>query len=64
MLALRLTEGLKLTDCSHFDIDMNSVIEHCKKIPQKYVNITKDGVSLTREGFLVSNAVIGAILGY
>jgi len=64
MLALRLTEGLKFADCSRFDINMNSVIEHCKKIPQKYVNITKDEVSLTREGFLVSNAVIGAILGY
>ncbi len=64
MLALRLTEGLKFADCSRFGTDMNGIIKRCQKIPQKYVNITNDGVSLTREGFLVSNAVIGTILGY
>lgn len=64
MLVLRLTEGLKSSDCSHFGVDMNTVVERCKRIPKKYVNIKKDGISLTREGFLVSNAVIGAILGY
>lgn len=64
MLALRLTEGLKFSDCSRFGISMNSIVKCCKKIPKKYINITNNGISLTREGFLVSNAVIGAILGY
>ncbi len=64
MLALRLTEGLKLDNCSYFEIDMNKLIERCRKIPAEYVNITDSGISLTRTGFLVSNAVIGKILGY
>lgn len=64
MLALRLTEGLKFSDCSHFNEDVNKIIERCKKIPAEYVKITDSGISLTRAGFLVSNAVIGKILGF
>lgn len=64
MLALRLTEGLKLSDCSCFGIDMNKIIERSKKIPTEYIKITDSGISLTRAGFLVSNAIIGKILGF
>ena len=64
MLALRLTEGLKFSNCSRFGVDVNILKERCKKIPEKYVNITNEGICLTKEGFLVSNAVIGVILGY
>lgn len=64
MLALRLTEGLKFTHCSYFGEHVNEIIDRCKRIPAEYINITDSGVSLTREGFLVSNAVIGKILGF
>lgn len=64
MLALRLTDGLKFRDCSYFDEDVNRIVERCKKIPAEYINITDSGISLTRAGFLVSNIVIGKILGF
>lgn len=64
MLALRLTEGLKFADCSSFGTDVNELVGRCRKIPAEYVAITDSGISLTRAGFLVSNAVIGKILGY
>lgn len=64
MLALRLTEGLKFSDCSHLNENVNKIIERCKKIPVEYINITDSAVSLTRAGFLVSNIVIGKILGF
>jgi len=64
MLALRLNEGLRFDDCYRFGIDINVITQRCKKIPEKYINITNNGISLTRKGFLVSNTVIGIILGY
>ena len=64
MLRLRLSEGLSFSDCEDFGISREEVLERCRKIPDSLILQTEKGISLTPQGFLVSNAVIGKILGY
>ena len=64
MLKLRLCEGLSFEDCAAFGIDKDIIQNRLKHIPEKLYITEKDRVALTREGFLLSNSVIGAILGY
>ena len=64
MLRLRLSEGLSFSDCECFGISREEVMKRCRKIPESLILQTEKGISLTPQGFLVSNAVIGKILGY
>ncbi len=64
MLKLRLSEGLLFSECESFGVDKNTILTRLKRIPEKYYRLDEKGVALTKEGFLLSNAVIGKILGY
>ncbi|MGN0657694.1 MAG: radical SAM family heme chaperone HemW [Ruminiclostridium sp.] len=64
MLRLRLSEGLSFSDCESFGVSREEVLKRCRKIPDSLILQTEKGISLTPQGFLVSNAVIGKILGY
>lgn len=64
MLRLRLTSGLDFFDCEGFGVEKRILLERIGRIPKNLVKLTDNAVSLTPEGFLVSNAVIGKILGY
>lgn len=67
MLALRLAEGLVRSTCiqrypdggEHFD----RVFQNRKKCPPELLQTDSKHISLTKEGFAVSNAVIGTLLG-
>ncbi len=63
MLRLRLREGLNLAEYEKRGGDKEKIIENVKKIPYKLIFLKNRNVSLTPEGFLVSNAVIGTLLG-
>lgn len=64
MLKLRLSKGLGFSDCEHFGVEKDTILTRLKRIPKEYYRLTDEGISLTKEGFLLSNAVIGKILGY
>ncbi len=64
MLKLRLAEGLSFDECDKYGVDKNVILKRLKKIPKEYYCVTEQGISLTKQGFLLSNAVIGVILGY
>ena len=64
MLRLRLTEGLLFSDCKKFGVSRETIIKRASLIPQNLAKISNDSISLTPEGFLISNAIIGKILGY
>lgn len=64
MLKLRLSEGLLFSECEKFGTDREIILKRLKKIPSDCVNVSGNGISLTRKGFLLSNAVIGRVLGY
>ena len=64
MLRLRLCEGLDLKEYEKHGGDAKAVTERIKSIPSNLVSFGNNSVSLTSEGFLISNTVIGRILGY
>lgn len=64
MLKLRLTEGLTFEECESYGVTRAVIENRCRKIPDEYYSINEKGVSLTKNGFLLSNAVIGRVLGY
>ena len=64
MLRLRLREGLDLKEYKKRGGNADKMTENIKKLPNRLVYIKNGRVLLTPEGFLVSNAVIGAALGY
>ena len=64
MLRLRLCEGLDLKEYGKRGGNAGEMSENLKKLPKNLVFMKNDTISLTAEGFLVSNAVIGALLGY
>ena len=64
MLKLRLSEGLSFEECKRFGVSEDIITARLKKIPSHYISVTDRGVALTTEGFMLSNAVIGRILGY
>jgi oxygen-independent coproporphyrinogen-3 oxidase len=61
MLKLRLTEGLSFAECESFGIKKEAMMKRCKLVPPNYLNITGKGISITKEGFLVSNRIIGKL---
>lgn len=64
MLKLRLSEGLMFSECDRFGVAKDTILARLKRIPEEYYCLTEKGVALTKEGYLLSNAVIGKILGY
>lgn len=63
MLRLRLSEGLSFKEYEKHGGNVNLLTAKIKTIPPEYINMKNGKVSLTPKGFLVSNAVIGALLG-
>ncbi|MCM1053959.1 MAG: radical SAM family heme chaperone HemW [Bacteroides sp.] len=64
MLRLRLCGGLDLNEYEKRGGSAETVVKRIKELPSELV-LYKDGsVSLTPKGFLISNAVIGKLLGY
>ena len=64
MLRLRLTEGLSLSEYAIRGGDIDTITSTLKAIPCEYFSFDGDRISLTPEGFLVSNMIIGRLLGY
>ncbi len=67
MLKLRLTSGLKRKECENRYIDGARLFDGCLERAKKYkntslVNLSDDVISLTPQGFLVSNALISEIV--
>ncbi|MCL1822833.1 MAG: radical SAM family heme chaperone HemW [Oscillospiraceae bacterium] len=61
MLKLRLNEGLTFTECERFGLKKEDMLRRCKLVPPDYLKITDKGISITKEGFLVSNRIIGKL---
>ena len=64
MLRLRLTEGLSLEEYGSRGGDAEMIKRALKTIPCEYFIFNGDRISLTPKGFLVSNMIIGKLLGY
>ena len=61
MLKLRLVEGLSFAECERFGLGKDEILKRCHLVPPSYLNVTNHGVSITKEGFLVSNRIIGKL---
>lgn len=64
MLRLRLTQGLSLKKYGARGGDPQQMLSLTSKLPKEYYTVKEDNISLTPEGFLVSNAIIAALLDY
>ena len=64
MLRLRLTEGLSLSEYKSRGGNAEMLKSILSTIPSEYYSLDGDSVSLTPNGFLVSNMIIGKLLGY
>jgi oxygen-independent coproporphyrinogen-3 oxidase len=64
MLRLRLTAGLTEQGTrERFGVPIpQSVYRRARNVPPQYLTADESGVRLTREGFLVSNAIIAELL--
>jgi len=63
MLALRLSEGLSFETCEEFGIDFGDLIKKAEPLERAgFVKISDTGISITKEGFLISNVIIGKLL--
>ncbi len=62
MLKLRLSEGIDFkTAKNRYNISKEQIMNKCKLIPKNLIEISENRLRLTKEGFLVSNAIIGII---
>lgn len=63
MLRLRLTRGIKLSEyaLNYPEADVNQLLSRAQKL-SGYVCIDNDNISLTKEGFLLSNTIISKLL--
>jgi len=61
MMKLRLTEGLRFTECRRFGIKKEDMLRRASLVPRNYLDVTDKNVAITREGFLVSNQIIGKL---
>lgn len=64
MLKLRLTEGLTFSECEKFGISKSTMEKRIKLIPKEYIETDDRKISLTAQGFLVSNLIISKLIGY
>lgn len=62
MLKLRLTDGLTFKECEIFGIDKEKIMKRTSFIPAEYINVTGKGISLTKNGFLLSNKIIERLI--
>jgi oxygen-independent coproporphyrinogen-3 oxidase len=62
MLKLRLCEGLLFSECERFGITRERMLHNANRIPKRLLNINEQGIALTPEGFLISNAVISQLV--
>ncbi|MCL1902819.1 MAG: radical SAM family heme chaperone HemW [Oscillospiraceae bacterium] len=61
MLGLRLSEGIELHKLS---IDERTLLtQRAKTLSAEYITLNEKSLSLTQKGFLVSNLIIGELLG-
>lgn len=63
MLGLRLKSGISVSTLKRFGIDKD-VISRLPLIPKEYINYDSEIICLTEKGFLLSNQIIGKLLGY
>lgn len=63
MLRLRLSEGLVLSEYESRGGDPKGIVHNLSLVPKEYYIFDGSRISLSPAGFLVSNAVIGALLG-
>ncbi len=61
MLKLRLTEGITFAEAERYG-RRGELIQKAAKLPERLVSVSGSGISLTPEGFLVSNSVIGELI--
>lgn len=64
MLRLRLCEGLRFADCERFGASRKVILNRLKAVPAELYEADENRLWLTRNGFLLSNSVISAVLGY
>lgn len=65
MLGLRLTKGISVDKITALGGNGRAVLKMAQLLQAHgYINITDDNISLTKDGFLVSNAVINELLEY
>lgn len=66
MLALRLTEGLQRSICArrfeNGEKMYDEIFEKAKQLPKPLIKVSQERISLTAEGFLVSNTILSEIL--
>ena len=66
MLALRLSEGLSRDSCAarfpEGEARFSDLLRRAETLPARLLRRSPERVSLTPEGFLVSNAVLAALL--
>jgi oxygen-independent coproporphyrinogen-3 oxidase len=63
MLKLRLKEGLSRKICEEFNVDFERIIKKAEPLKKAgLVKISDDKISITKEGFLVSNEIISRII--
>ena len=63
MLRLRLTEGLALSKFEARGGDPKGLVYNLSLVPKEYYVFDGEQIALTASGFLVSNAVMGTLLG-
>lgn len=64
MLALRLSEGVCKMRCEerYSGEEYENLLQNAKKIPHSLIRADEKNISLTKEGFLLSNAIIAQLL--
>ncbi len=63
MLCLRLSSGLSRKICDEFGYDFDKILQKAKHFKKaNLICATKNNISLTKEGFLLSNTIISEIL--
>jgi oxygen-independent coproporphyrinogen-3 oxidase len=61
MMKLRLTEGLRFTECKRFGVHKAEMLRRARLVPREFLDVTEKYVAMTKEGFLVSNQIIGKL---
>lgn len=64
MLRLRLKEGLSFDEFQKRGGDVSAMLENAKAVPKNLISVSEKSIAITSEGFTVSNAIIGKLLGY